>query len=68
LLLGSGGARRPGPQAFLLGEALKLGLSVLLLGLVADLGRTWLVWPAFLLGLLCVLKGYVLLLAVRRLR
>lgn len=68
LLLGSGGARRPGPLAFFLGEALKLGLSVLLLGLVADLGRAWLVWPAFLLGLLCVLKGYVLLLAVRRLR
>lgn len=68
LLLGSIGGRRPGPLAFFVGEALKLGLAVLLLGLVVRLGHAWLVWPAFLLGLLCVLKGYVLLLAVRRLR
>jgi ATP synthase protein I len=68
LLLDTSGTRRPGPLAFFVGEALKLGLAVALLGLAANLGRAWLVWPAFLLGLLCVLKGYVLLLAVRRLR
>jgi ATP synthase protein I len=65
LLLGAFGARRPNPLTFFLGEAFKLGLAVLLLWLAADLGRTWLVWPAFLLGLLCVLKGYVLLFAFR---
>src|SRR3546814_2978705 len=48
LLLGLFGARRPSPFAFFLGEAFKLGLAVLLLGLAADLGRNWLVWPAFL--------------------
>lgn len=68
LLLGVFGARRPNPLTFFLGEAFKLGLAVLLLWLVAGLGRTWLVWPAFLLGLLCVLKGYVLLFAFRRRR
>jgi len=68
LLLGLLGAGRPSPIAFFLGEAFKLGLAVLFLVLAARMGRAWLVWPAFLLGLLCVLKGYVLLLAVRRLR
>ena len=56
-----------GPMAFFWGEAFKLGTATLILGLAAWNGDGWLVWPALLLGLLCVLKGYVLLLAFRKL-
>lgn len=54
-------------MAFFWGEAFKLGTATLILGLAAWNGDGWLVWPALLLGLLCVLKGYVLLLAFRKL-
>lgn len=67
LLLGVFGAVRPSPYAFFWGEAFKLGAAMAILGLAAWYGRGWLVWPALLFGLLCVLKGYVLLLAVRKL-
>lgn len=60
------GPKNTNPLAFFLGEAFKLGSTVLLLLLAAYLGRGWLVWPALLFGLLCVLKGYVLLFIVRR--
>lgn len=67
LLVGLFGSSRASPLTFFVGEAFKLGSAVLVLGLAAWLGRGWLVWPAMLLGLLCVLKGYVLLLLFRRL-
>lgn len=67
LLLGVLGVVRPSPWAFFWGEAFKLGAAVSILGLVVWQGRDWIVWPALLLGLLGVLKGYVLLLAMRRL-
>jgi len=67
LLLGMFGAVRPSPFAFFWGEAFKLGGAVAILGLAVWYGRDWLVWPALLLGLLGVLKGYVLLLVLRKL-
>ncbi|PLC50500.1 hypothetical protein CR159_08645 [Pollutimonas subterranea] len=67
LLLGIFGPVKSNPFTFFLGEALKLGSAVAVLVLVAWLGRDWVVWPALLFGLLCVLKGYVLLLAFRKL-
>lgn len=66
LLAGTFGPMKAGPMAFFWGEAFKLGAAVLILGLAAWKGADWLVWPALLLGLLCVLKGYVLLLAFRK--
>ncbi|MFT0851982.1 ATP synthase subunit I [Achromobacter sp. F4_2707] len=67
LLTGAFGSMKAGPMAFFWGEAFKLGTATLILGLAAWNGDGWLVWPALLLGLLCVLKGYVLLLAFRKL-
>jgi ATP synthase protein I len=58
-------AHRPGqanPFTFFLGEVFKLGMTVLLLCLAVYLGGERIVWPAMLIGLVCVLKGYVLLL------
>lgn len=67
LLMGLMSSRQASPFTFFVGEFVKLGSAVLLLALAAYLGRGWLVWPALLFGLVCVLKGYVLLLAFRRL-
>lgn len=67
LLLGLLGSAKASPLTFFVGEAFKLGSAVLVLGLAAWWGRGWLVWPAMLFGLLCVLKGYVLLLMFRKL-
>nr|WP_256988683.1 ATP synthase subunit I [Bordetella genomosp. 8] len=56
---------RPGqtnPFTFFLGEAFKLVATVLLLWLAVRLGGDRIVWPAMLVGLICTLKGYVLLL------
>ena len=62
--------RRPDrahPFTFLFGEAFKLAATVLLLWLAVRVGGEAIVWPALLAGLVCVLKGYVLLLMFRRL-
>ncbi len=67
LLVGLLGPAQASPLTFFVGEAFKLGSAVLVLGMVAWLGSSWLVWPAMLFGLLCVLKGYVLLLMFRKL-
>src|SRR5690606_18095737 len=67
LLVGLFGPLKSSPFTFFVGEAFKLGTAVVVLGLAAWLGHGWLVWPAMLFGLLCVLKGYVLLLLFRRL-
>lgn len=67
LLLGYFGPRRPGSLAFFWGEALKLLVAGGVVVLAAWRYGGWLVWPAFLLGLLGVMKGYVVLLALRRL-
>jgi ATP synthase protein I len=63
-------AHRPGgahPFTFFLGEAFKLGATVLLLWLAVHLGGGKIVWPAMLIGLVCTLKGYVLLLMFSKL-
>lgn len=62
LLLHAHQPGRANPFTFFLGEAFKLGMTVLLLALAVYFGRSEIVWPALLIGLLCVLKGYVLLL------
>ncbi len=67
LLLGYFGPKRPGSIAFFWGEALKLLFAGGVVVLVAWHWSGWLVWPAFLLGLLGVMKGYVVLLVLRRL-
>jgi ATP synthase protein I len=67
LLAGLAGGQRANPFTFFLGEMVKLGSVMLLLGAAAYYGRGWVVWPALLFGLLCVLKGYVLLLVLHKL-
>jgi len=67
LLLGVFGAVRPSPYAFFWGEAFKLAGAAAILGVAVWYSRDWLVWPALLFGLLGVLKGYVLLLMLRKL-
>ncbi len=67
LLVGIMGKKTPSPAMFFWGEAFKLFAALAILGLAAWLGRGWIVWPALLAGLFGVLKGYVLLLALRRL-
>lgn len=52
---------------FFWGEAFKLGGTIALLALIVKLSGTMLVWPALLIGLVAVLKGYVLLLAFKKL-
>lgn len=59
-------AARPNPFAFLYGELLKLLMTALLLWLLSWLAQGWLVWPAVLLGLVFTLKGYLLLLMLRK--
>ncbi|TCV00552.1 ATP synthase protein I [Paracandidimonas soli] len=66
LLVGLAGSGRASPLVFFAGEAFKLAAAIAILWLAGWYGRDWLVWPALLFGLLCVLKGYVLLLALRR--
>jgi ATP synthase protein I len=67
LLAGIRYAGQASPYIFLLGEACKLGMTVLVLGLVVWFGREQIVWPALLAGLLCALKGHVLLLMLGKL-
>lgn len=67
LLLGLLRSKQSNAITFFFGEACKLGSAVSILALAAYLGRGWLVWPALIFGLLCVLKGYVLLLVFRKL-
>lgn len=67
LLLGLFGGGSASPMAFFWGEAFKLTAALLILGLAATTNTGWLSWPALLFGLVCVLKGYVLLLALRKL-
>ena len=62
---------RPGgsaPMLFLIGEMLKIGAAVGLLWVVAHVGGDRVQWLAVLVGLIAVLKGYVLLLMVGRTR
>ena len=67
LLVGMLGARPVGPVGFLLGELAKLTVAALLLAWAAYEWHAWLVWPALLFGLVCVLKGYLLLLFMGKL-
>jgi len=57
-----------GPVLFLAGEMLKIGAAVGLLWLVAQVGGDRVQWLAVLVGLIAVLKGYVLLLMFGRIR
>ncbi|ARP93250.1 ATP synthase subunit I [Bordetella genomosp. 13] len=67
LLVNVAKSARSNPFAFLFGELIKLFATALLLGLMSWLAREWLVWPAVLLGLILTLKGYLLLLSLRKL-
>ena len=67
LLIGLAGTGNASPVVFFAGEAFKLVLAIAVLGLAGWHGKDWLVWPALLFGLLCVLKGYALLLLLRKL-
>lgn len=58
---------RASPATFLIGEMLKLLMTVMLLWGLAKVAGDWLVWPAVLLGLVFTLKGYFLLLMFRKL-
>jgi len=67
LLAGLWGPVKTSPYTFFMGEAFKLASTMVVLGLVGWQGSGWIVWPAVVAGLLCVLKGYVLLLIFRKL-
>jgi len=60
-------AGRPNVATFFIGQFVKLVFTLAMLGLAARFAASWLVWWALLLGLVCVLKGYALLLLLRRL-
>src|SRR5699024_12452285 len=68
LLLSYSGIRPIAAPGFLAGELIKLASATLLLFAVVLGAKAWLVWPALLFGLVCVLKGYVLLLMFHRLQ
>lgn len=57
-----------GPFLFLIGEMLKIGAAVGLLWIVARVGGDRVQWLAVLVGLIAVLKGYVLMLMFGRAR
>ena len=57
-----------GPVLFLVGEMLKIGAAVGLLWVVAHVGGDRVQWLAVLVGLIAVLKGYVLVLVFGRAR
>ena len=67
LLLGLMGGANANPASFFMGEVFKLGSAIAILGFAAWQFQSWLVWPALLFGLIGVLKGYVVLLALGRL-
>ncbi|NLJ52109.1 MAG: hypothetical protein GX342_08140 [Alcaligenaceae bacterium] len=52
---------------FFIGEAVKIGVAMILMLLVVKVFGSNLVWPAFFVGLLVVLKAYVLLLLFKKL-
>ncbi|NLA51206.1 MAG: hypothetical protein GX860_03630 [Alcaligenaceae bacterium] len=52
---------------FFVGEAIKIGVAMILMYLVVEVFGPNLVWPAFFIGLLVVLKAYVLLLVFKKL-
>lgn len=67
LLLGLIGGANANAMSFFWGEAFKLGTAIAILGVAAWQFHEWLVWPALLFGLIGVLKGYVVLLALGKL-
>ena len=52
---------------FFVDEAIKIGVAMVLMYLVVKVFGSNLVWPAFFVGLLVVLKAYVLLLVFKKL-
>ena len=56
------------PMLFLVGEMLKIGAAVGLLWVIAHVGGDRVQWLAVLVGLIAVLKGYVLVLVFGRAR
>ena len=67
LLIGLISGTNATAMSFFWGEAFKLGSALALFGLAVWQFNQWLVWPALLAGLIGVLKGYVVLLALGRL-
>lgn len=67
MFLGMFGSARPNAYSFFWAEFLKLALAAAILGFFGYYLHDWLVWPAMLLGLIAVLKGYAILLLFNRL-
>lgn len=56
------------PLSFLLDSLIKIVVALLLCGLTVKYAREWLVWPAWLVGLLISLKAYGIYLACQALK
>lgn len=52
--------------SFFIGEAVKIGGSIVLMGLLVRFAGDAIVWPALLIGLVAVLKAYVLLIIFKK--
>ena len=52
--------------SFFIGEAVKIGGSIVLMGLLVKFAGDAIVWPALLIGLVAVLKAYVLLIIFKK--
>lgn len=52
--------------SFFIGEAIKIGGSIILMGLLVRFAGDGIVWPALLIGLVAVLKAYVLLIIFKK--
>ena len=67
LFLGMFSAAQPNAYSFFWAEFLKLAMAAAILGFSGYYLHDWLVWPAMLLGLIAVLKGYAVLLVFNKL-
>lgn len=52
--------------SFFIGEAIKIGGSIALMALLVKFAGDAIVWPALLIGLVAVLKAYVLLIIFKK--
>lgn len=67
MFLGMFSAGQQSAYSFFWAEFLKLALAAAMLGFFGYYLHGWLVWPAMLLGLIAVLKGYAVLLFFNKL-
>lgn len=67
MFLGMFSSAQPSAYSFFWAEFLKLTMAAAILGFFGYYLHDWLVWPAMLLGLIAVLKGYAVLLLFNKL-